>query len=622
MMGRRPAWLLAGAVFAFMWARPLYTVHLRHQMRSELPELWEHWPTNGPYAILLPQMAGNLYHDSALYAAAVHQIALHGLPVSPYFGGRRDFASWSHDFIAYYLIAGAGLLCGGDITMTWLMAQALTAMLWFLLLHAIFLRWSGKESIAAPLALFSVLFPDLYVWFLDVNFTPGVMRDRLAMIFAQNFTIPIRPIFYRMPTPFLSFLLLSWLLVGLWALASRKEPRPAAASALGAGFGLMAFVHPFEFLFGMMTLGFFTAITWQLKPPGAARRNALVAVVAGTIVSAGYFLLMTSVTDARLRRESMVILDLLYSHKFYKTSLIHLALAALAWRWQSREKEWPLRLGWLLLVCAQLAAFAGRNSQVITGLQLEPSRYLQLGSFFGCLMLFMKLAQVLAAKPWWKPKPAAALCVIIAMGALYNEKSAAEHTYKALGLPRDTQDAMLWVRSNAPDEAVFMSPSMITVMELPVYTQAKAFVPSLGALPTVLYSYDDYLRWTAQMLKTVGADVDKFLDLRWPLPAQKARIFNEESSRQRLLGQADEGALDGLEWSVPVPHNGDFSDEANLKARARIKEFYAQAAPAEGPYFVWINARDISLLTKFPALPAAQLVYQNPSVWIFKSSRH
>jgi hypothetical protein len=618
MKGRRPAWLLAAAVFAFMWVRPVYTVHLRHQLRQQLPEFWQHWPSNGPFAFLLPQMAGNLYHDGALYAAAVHQIALHGLPVSPYFAGHSEFSSWSHDFISYYLIAGAGLLCGSNITLTWLMAQALSATLWFLLLHAIFLRWSGKESVAAPLALFSVLFPDLYIWLLDINFSPSVTWDRAAMIFAQNFKIPIRPIFYRLPTPFLSFLLLAWLFVGLWALAKRKEPRTGAAAMLGAGFGLMAFVHPFEFLFGMMTVTIFAALVWRLKAPG--RKNVLAAAIAAVLTTGAYFLLMFAVTDARLRRESMVILDLLYSHRFYKISIVHLAMAGVAWRWQDREKDWPKRLAWLLLICAQLAAFAGRNSQVITGLQLEPARYMHLGSFFGCLMLFMKLAELLAAKRWWNPKMAGATCLVIALGALYNEKSAAEHTYKALGLPRDTADGLEWVRQNAPEDAVFMSPSMITVMELPIYTQVKAFVPSLGALPTVLYSYDDYLRWTAQMLKTVGADVDKFLALRWPLPAEKARIFNDESWRQRLLGQADEGALDGLEWSVPVPHDADFNDEANLKARAKIKEFYSQAAPAEGPYFVWINARDIPLLREFPPLPNAELVYRNSSVWIFKSA--
>ncbi|MBI3554046.1 MAG: hypothetical protein HY077_16240 [Elusimicrobia bacterium] len=613
---RRLSLSLAAAVFLSLWLRPLYAVHLRRQLRRDQPAVWDQLPSNGRFAFLLPQMAGSRYHDESTYAAPVHQILLHGVPYSPYWAGHKEFSSWTHDFIAQYLVAAPGLLCGGDITLTWLLAESILGALWFLFFYTVFRWWCGRREVAIPLALFSVFFPDLYIWLLDINLHPAVNLSRLTTIFIQDHGI--RPNFYRLPAPFLSYLLMSSVFVMAWRLGCRKDFAPRSAVLIGGLFAALAMVHPFEHLFAMATLCFFAAALWAAKAPEAARKNLAVAAVVGAALSGAWLLLMSSLHDPERRRQTLEMLGLQYNHHFFKITIVHLAAAALAWRWQSREREWPRRLCWLLMACAQLGGFACRNSQVVTGLHFVPLHYIILGSFMGTAMLMLKLSEVLSSRRWWTAQAGLWAALLFSFVFLVNEKTAAEQTYRILGQNRDVDAAFRWTREHAGDESVFATLSMMTASSLPIYTQAKVLVPPTGVMPTVLYTNEEYERLVASLLKTVDADPERFLAARWPLKMEQDALFAPEYKRQRLEQLVDERPMDAMEWAGCFPHAGE-DDGPLMEARRKIREFSLSAEPAKGPYFVWINARDIPLLKRFPKIPRASLVYSNASVWIFKS---
>ncbi|MFI5351020.1 MAG: hypothetical protein ACHQ2Z_15865, partial [Elusimicrobiota bacterium] len=253
MFARKFDWLpLAAAVgiFGLLLVRPLDIVRLRGRMRRESPEAWAQLPTNGRFRLLLPYFTTNRYHDEALYASGVHEILRHGRPYSAYWPEKRGPDSWVQSSLGLYVIAGVAAVCGGDLNVAWCLTVALLGAAWFLLFYRVFLWWSGRKAVAYPLALFSILFPDFYEWLLDVNFNPRVSWERYVGVFFQH-QAEIRPNFYRLPSYFLSMFLLSWLFIGAWRLAGQKTRRPVLAMLLGLGFGLMAWVHTFEFAFGM-----------------------------------------------------------------------------------------------------------------------------------------------------------------------------------------------------------------------------------------------------------------------------------------------------------------------------------------------------------------------------------
>ena len=148
-------------MFFFLLLRPAYIVFLRHQLQARMPEQWAQMDTNGSFRLLVPKLYAARYHDEARYAARIQQVLVHGFPYNPYWREDRGIKGSLHDSIGIYLLSAVALLCGGNLTLTWVVAVALIGALWFLLFYAVFRTWSGRPDVAVPLARFSVLFADL-----------------------------------------------------------------------------------------------------------------------------------------------------------------------------------------------------------------------------------------------------------------------------------------------------------------------------------------------------------------------------------------------------------------------------------------------------------------------------
>ena len=604
-------------VFFFLLLRPLYIAHLRAEMKRDEPAAWAQLPTNGRFSLLVPHLLSLRYHDEAFYASCVHEILRHGKPRNPFWPEEQGLGSWVQNSLSMYALAGLDLLCGGNMTAAWCLGVALVGMGWFVLYYRVLHWWSGKWEVALPLSLFSVLFPDFYSWLLDINFHPRVNWERYAGVFFQYHT-EVLPDFRRLPSNFLTLFILCWLFVGLWSLFCQTRRRPAASVFLGLGFGLMAWVHPFEFVFGMSTLLVLTASAWLWKSASERRWNLSAAFLTALPVGAACMALISRTVSKAAWSDHLELLGVSHSRRPYLITLIHLIFAAGGAWMLKREAEPKRRAAWILLICAQIGIFLCRNDQVVLGFSVQPFHFIPMGSVMGCAMLLLFLAQRMAASPRWNARAAVVLSAIVVAWALTNEKIGAERTFRMFGLPRATEAALDWTRDSVPPDSMFVSLSMLTTESIPLYTKARVFGSPLG-LMTTPFTRDAYFRKIAVLLKTSRADADRFLDQRFPLPEAKSALQAEISHEQRDLGFVDVPKLEPAEWFYSF-HRDFMTDEAVLRKRRELKELVETAQPLRTPYYLWVNADDAPLLRQNPLSYGGKRVYENESVTIYEFS--
>jgi hypothetical protein len=622
-MGDRPATssraarlvpaLAAAFVFGLLLFRPFYVARLRDRMRRDQPQAWEALPTNGRFHLLIPQLTAFRYHDEAFYAACAREILKHGRPYDPFW--REGVGSWIQDSLDLLPLAAAAAPFGGNMNRAWVATVAVLGTAWFLLFYMVFRWWSRKDEVAVPLALFSVLFPDLYTWLLDVNFHLAVDKERYLHVFFQHLS-ELRPHFYRLPSGFLSEFFMCLLFLGLWRLAVAERRRPAAAAALGAAFGLMAWVHPFEFVFCMATLLVMTAAVLLRPTPTERRRNLLVAFLTALPIAVFCMGVVSRSVAPADWKDHLDLLGAVFTRRPFLITLIHPVFAGLGVWAMSRERDEARRTAWLLLSCAQIAIMLCRNVHVVMGFYVQPFHYIPLGSFMGCLMVFLYASERLAAWPRWNRAAGAALGAVIALWALGNEKAGAESTYKLFGLPRAQEAALDWTRDHVPDDSLVLSLSMMTNESLPLYTGARGYVSTLQVFKAP-FTERRYLEKVARLVKTFHADPDRFLAARWILPSERWKLSAEEDRDQRGLGFVDLGKLEPLEWFFSF--NRDYqNDEAVIRRRAEMKGLVESAEPLPGPYYLWVNAEDAPLLDRSPESGGGERVYHGDGVDLYR----
>ncbi len=610
----RLALLMTAGVFVLLSLRPLYIAHLRERMRVEQPQAWASLTTNGSFKVLLPHLLTMRYRDEVLYSSCVRQIVLHGLPRNPWWPG-EGLGGWIQNSIALYLLAVPAFLTGGDMNRAWLVSVAVIGALWFYLFYRVFLGWSGKKEVAAPLALFSTLFPDLYFWLLDVNFSVSVNLERYAAVFFQS-NGELRPHFHRLAFPFLSVLLLCLNYVGAWKLSCQAGRKPVAAALLGACFGLMAWVHPFEFAFGMATLMTFTAYAW-LPPAEPVRRwNLSVAFAAALAVGLPCAAGVSLSVPADLWREHLEFLDAVYSRRPYLITVVHLLFAGAGLWALSRESDPARRNAWRLLISAQLAVFMCRNVHVVMGFHVQPFHYIPAGSFMGCLMLFLYGAGRLAAARRWTPAAGMAATLAVAGWGLANEKATAESLYRVFGLPRATEQAFVWASERLPEDSLLLTLSMMTNESIPLYSRSRPATSPLSFVTSPFYG-DDVLRATARVLKTSRADADRFIAERWPPPSVAAALRAQVTVEQRTASHLDPKKLEPVEWFTSH-HREYLDDKLVLKHQDRLRALVKEVEPLKPPFYLWVDAADEHLLTQDPEKFGGRAVYRSDGVVIYE----
>ena len=606
---RTALWAAVG-VFCLLLLRPALIAALRVRATTTKSAAWAASPSNGRFRLLVPELFPTRSHDEAYYGARVNQILRHGYPRDPYWRDDVLLAGWLHDSLGFYILSAFAFLAGRDLTWGWALAVAALGAAWFLWFFAVFRWWSGRDEATLPLALVSVVFPDLYVWLLDVNLSPRVNLERWSLVFVHR-QAEIGPIFRRLPSQMLSYFLLALLLWGAWDLACRSQRSMLRAALLGLGFGAMALVHPYEFTFGLAALSLFAMALWASRVPGSLRAAA--ALGAALLLSAAYLALQLATVDPQARRESLDLIGWTAARRFYWVTLVHPVAAALMLGARARERDAGRAAAWLLLACLQGAAFACRNAQLVTGGTVQVFHYISFGSFGAALALMLWISE----RPWWTRRAAIGVGAAALLLALSNESRAALSTYRLFGLPRDVEAAADWVDANLPEDALVASLSMEANLVLPLYTGAKVLGAPSSPNLVRFFTRDEYLGRIASLLKTCGADPDLFLKERWVTPERRLALAARMRRRQLEEGELDYPSFEPAEWFYSwMPQ--DPTDGPSAAGRRRLRELYETAPPAPRPYHLWVAEADRALLRRPPESLGGRRVFSNGSVEVFE----
>ena len=602
----RPA-LVAIGVFLFLLIKPAYIAYLRHHVAVKYPEIWRDLPTNGRFRLLLPGLTSTLFGDQSQYSARVHQILLHGFPVNPYWREERGLHSWFHQFIPMYALAGVVWICGGDMNLGWIVAVAILGALWFLLFYHAFRWWSVRDDVAIPLALFSILFPDIYFFLLDINFSPAITWERYAVTFFQHFSI-VRPYSYRMPSNFLTQLPLCFLFVRTWKMMNAPGRGLREAVWVGLGYGALAAVHVYVFIVGMATLSVMAVCSWILDQSRASRWRPALALAIALGLSAAYFALLLHVSAPHTSSiDSMELQRLEHSRRFYLITLIYPLFACFGF-YQGKREQGARRNAWHFLAMTQIAVFLCRNAQVILGVTIQPFHFIPMGSLTGCFMVFLWLSGVLARVSWWNRHVALAVSLGIVLWALSNEKAGAEQTYRMFGLPLDTDAGLQWVESNVPKDGLVLSLSAEVNHLIPIYTSAKTqFAPWSPNLSSP-FTTDHWIYKIAQLLKTCHADVDRFLADRMPKGEAADRMFARGNAEMQLMGKVDRVFSECSLWDVRFLRD----------CPRRIAAMSETAKPIDPPFYLWVDSTDNRYLEETPESFGGRVAFANALVRIYK----
>lgn len=610
-MSRTALW--AAAVFAFFLIRPAAVVQLRHQAARSDPS-WASNPANGRYAVLTPQVTGLRYTDEALYAARVNQVRLHGVPYTPYWREFRGVKHWLHEFLPYYLLAGAAATVGGDLNVAWTLLAAAVAAGWFLLWFALLRAASGRDDAALVPALFMSLFPDAGFWLLDLNLDPATQWTRWSSVFFSQGAAAL-PHYHRLYSMHLSFLLVCLYLIALWRVTTSAKPRAGAAFLLGLGSLALAYTHSFEYALTMGAVAFFPLALQAAGAPAPSRRAAWLALGGGLAAAAVYVLVERALRAPGDVELLMGLAHAVPSRRFHPLTLVHLAVGAWMWRQARRDPGARVRAAWLLLAAAQASAFCWRNGELVFGMDIQFFHVLPMAGTLGAAGLLLSASRAAAGwKPWRKLAPALVAALFI-VGAT-RELGAARAGYRALGLPADVQNAYAWLNQNAPKDALLLTLSARVNMEAPIYTGVKVEAAPLNAPVLVLFDLPAYDARVARLLKTLRADPERFVAARRLPPAERVALYEKLSRAVLARGEVDLDALEPALWYHNEPGTEPF--EAR---RARLLTLAETAEPLDGPYYVWLDERDRGLLKETPEKRGLAPVFRSGSVSLYSIPR-
>lgn len=613
MNPRKFAFLSAAALFFLLIYRPLYASYLRSEEARRDPAAWAARPLNGSFSVLVPQLATSRVRDEVTYASTVNQIRVHGFPYSAYLREYRAPHEWAMNFVPAYLVAAVGVLTRTGPSWSWALTVALTGALWALFFFALFQKWAGKPELAVPAALFCAFYFDLHSWLLDVNLSPAVNLLRLRQTFLPDGAL-LLPHQHRMTSPFLSVLLMCLLLLAAWRLARETKARPGAAALLGFGLAAMSFVHSFEFVFGGATFALFAVWAWLAKHP--RRKDLALALAACVALSAALSAWLFFSRDPAAWRDTLDISGLRHERPFYKMALLHLLVAGLAvWKGRGAAEPWR-RDAWLLLAASQAAGFLCRESQVFTGLLLQPFHYIPMASLAGALVFYLWGLETLAASGRWTPRVGAAATAAVMLAGFLFQKRVAENSYPVLGLPADMEAALSWTDGNVPKDGLVLSLSMEANLALPLYTKAKLPVQPVSAPYAAIITRDEHIRRLAGLLKSAGADAPRFLAERWLPPGEWARRMDRLQELQVRQATVDLALVETIEWYATYLY-GRVTDADIAAAHRDVLAALPEAKELPRPFWLWVGPYDAPLLKTAPEKRGGRLVYSNPSTRLY-----
>lgn len=408
--------------------------------RSSFPAQFAAWPLNGSFSAL---DSFSMTEDTYTYAARIRHAGSHALPGDPYVRENASAALTAHDFLTYWTY-GLFFRGTGDIKVSWLAAQFLFTLAWFLLLHAMLLRLGAGHGQAIFGAAAITLFADLArALGLAGSPLPAFKQAaQYAFWFLGSYEYLVGPT--RITGPLMTYAALFGAgLCGAWSAEKRDKLSPVLA---GLATGALAYVHA-----DVWSVALGAAVLHAALAKGRPRVVAVALIAAA--VSAPFVLMGGHGAHAEL-------LGWRAGRAVELWSVTALFGAWLAWRSSSKT---PMGL-WL--AGALLSVFIARNSSLITGGSLGLYNWAYIGN------VLLAVAAVRALRAGHDERYLWAAGLVCALALPRAVSFAAQH-HQVHGLPATQEQAFKWLEANTKPDSVVAALSPWTGLTLPVHSHNK-----------------------------------------------------------------------------------------------------------------------------------------------------
>ena len=381
-------------------------------------------------------------------------------------------------------------LATGSPEAAWVLARFLLAAAWTLLLYALLERATGKPRASLALAAAITLFGDLAFaairwgqWpFLSV---PEAL-SHLAML-SSPANLYLGP--FRLLSPGFSF---ACLLASLLPFTGGGLGWRGRAVA-GLGVGLLMYVHVDVWSIALVALVLLRS--W---------REASIALA----VSIPWLLTAIPPDPDFLQRNKAV-----FTHAPEWSSLVFMAAGLWSFTSPNKVMKW--------LGAALLGVFAGMNTQVLTGVSVQPFHWALIGLFLFAILGGIALASRSRESSRWTYALAGLLVLGAARGVAWSFNEA-----QTLRLAPETREALAWLAKEHPG-AIVAALSPEAALTLPAYARSRtlALCDSSVAADLPVAENAARLAWTARRL---GVSREAFVALAsQPASASEAGISRE-----------------------------------------------------------------------------------------------
>lgn len=559
----------------------------RRAWQAHYPTLTEQWANNGRFT-LLGWFGTELCYEELAYAARANDTARHWPGYDPYIKENRGLRQLVIDRLTYIVMA-AVIAVIGDINWSWIVIRFLCCCAWFILVYRLMMRVAESP----PMALFCATFITCYSYILTFLFVANLSWDgSLPHIFAHNVWTVLSygrtEAVIRLPRPGVTYALLFLATWGIIKAAESDTWRWAAWS--GVMGGALAYVR-FD--------------VWSTY-----------------VVASCLYALARSVQDRRMRWRlwmsvvitSLVSLPLLYciyppdpdllvrvvrpGRHFDLNSLVYFAAFVIGLRGRRNPTV-------LCFTCFAAAIFLMVNIELVTGFPLQSVHW----KFIGNIYLFFLAVAFVPRILKCRTRPWLAASALLVLTAFSQSIAYAAIHYPFQGLPKDYDDALVWLNAHTPDNSVVLTINPEIDALIPVFTHNKV------VLAYVIPWVSDYpLLQNCQRLvgglRLLGADVARFIADCFTSPSSKydRRSMLAMGLRRGEIEKEKEGLYELMLLSY-MP-----------ESTARTLLSQAQNKPMDIlPDYIWFGHLEREYAPGFPrSAKRWRLVYRNRALDIYE----
>ncbi len=612
-----PTVLIISLILSFVsfFISPLYTIHLRHRLATQMPQEWSRVTNNGPYAYVSPFIVSTRNYEEGIYSNRVVQIIRYGFPYDPY-SGKHSLRSWFFDCLMFYPLAPFVFAAGGNIHFGYILAHATLGTLWVFFFYSLFFHWTRESLSSIVFALYGFFFLDCSMWIFE-SILPSIFH--VGALANSLFFLAARALgevqFLRLPTPGMTYLWLYATMFGVYLLISSlsRNPRWIFSIILGILLGLLAWAHFYEWTFGVGSTLFFFLCSQLIPMEKNSKKNLYTVSILSLAISVLYYFLARHLTQG-VMSDVIKRMGTPHCRKFLPVSLFNLLFAGLFF-YLGRKEASSKRWFWIYCGAQEATVFLLANSSLILGYDMMFMHYFQLGSLTVVLGVMLYLSQNISLLQKVQ-QHANILIAFLFLFIFVREKSWSDSHFKLFGTPQDVSLANDWIKKNIPPQALFVSLSGVLTEFLPQAIPVRFPVTNGTTVFASPVSTFSNLTGMARIIKTLKVNRELFLKERWQDPLLWERRKDQDTylSRNYAWKDSEHGKWPWFllaEYAFKMPTHSPEIQEIESLSQSKTTSLLKR------PFYLWLQKGDEKFLTVSPTALGGQLIYQNSSVKLY-----